>query len=189
MMFILRNYATSLVVFVLFSASNISAFAQTPADTPLVSNQSTEHEIKGGETQIFTVRIEANQTARVEIVQKGIDVSLAAINPRGERFIETESPSGFFGNDLILVTALDTGEYKIAVEPANPKAAAGKYQIKLAEIRPTLPQDNEINQATAQIEKAAQETSVLRQKGTREGLLQAIEKFQEIRRLAKIKQD
>lgn len=68
-------------------------------------NQPLERAIKGGEKHVFVVRITANQTARVVIEQKGVDVSLAALNPAGGRFIETESPSGIVGSDLILVTA------------------------------------------------------------------------------------
>src|ERR1044072_2900317 len=73
----------------------------------LLVSQSIEREIKGGEAHLFTVQIGANQTARVEIEQKGVDVSLAAYKPSGERFIETESPSGLQGSDLILVTAVE----------------------------------------------------------------------------------
>jgi CHAT domain-containing protein/Tfp pilus assembly protein PilF len=174
---------------ILFLLAVIPAFSQTLAGQNLVLNQPLEKEIKGGESQFFTVNIGANQTARVEIVQKGVDVSLAAYKPGGELFIMTESPSGVTGNDLILVTADEAGEYKISVEVANPKALLGKYTIKLAEIRPTVAQDKEINEAAKKINEIGLETSVLRQKGTREGRLQALEKFQEMIALSRIKQD
>lgn len=189
MSFDFRVSSISLIGFVLFSMATVSTFAQTPPSQPLILNQLIEREIKGGETQFYTVNISANQTARVEIEQKGVDVSLAAAKPGGEIFIETESPSGVLGGDLILVTAIETGEYKVAVTPADPKAAAGKYTIKLAEIRPTTPQDFEINEAARQVTKAGEETQILRAKGTREGRRQALEKFQEVVRLSKIKQD
>lgn len=189
MKFDFRIFSTSLAFFVLFSSAAISIFAQTPPSQTLVLNQSVEREIKGGETQFYTVNVGANQTARVEVIQNGVDVSLAAMNPNGDVFIETESPSGILGNDLILVTATEVGEYKIGVQPANPKALTGKYQIKLKEIRPSVPQDFEINDASAKITKAAEETHMLRAKGTVEGRRQALEKFQEVVRLSKIKQD
>ena len=66
-------------------------------------------------------------TARVEIEQKGVDVALSAYKPSGERFIETDSPTGVSGNDLILVTANEGVEYKIAVQPSDPKADPGRY--------------------------------------------------------------
>lgn len=181
------RYFKTLLLFVCFGIQTFAISAQV--STTLILSQSLEREIKGGETQTFVINIGANQTARVEIIQKGIDVSLAAARPGGEVFIESESPSGLSGNDLILVTATETGDYKIAVSPADPRAVAGKYIVKLAEIRPTVPQDFEINEAAKKITKVAEETHVLRQKGTREGRRQALEKFQEVIRLSKIKQD
>ncbi len=189
MNFSFRHSTTSLAYFVLLSAAAIFVSAQTPTSQNLALNQSIEREIQGGESQFYTVSIGANQTAHIEIEQKGIDVSLAAFKPNGEVFIQSESPSGVLGNDLILVTATEAGEYKIAVEPANPKSLLGKYVIKLAEIRPTVAQDNEINAAAMKITKVGEETSMLRAKGTREGRRQALEKFQEVIALSKIKQD
>ena len=171
----------------LLLAASLAVLSQ---ETPkLVLTQVTEREIKGGEIHSFAVLLGANQTARVEIVQKGVDVSLAAYKPTGEKFIEAESPSGILGNDLILVTAIEAGEYKIEVSPADPKAGLGKYLIKLAAIRPTVPQDNEINAAAKKITEVGNETNALRQKGTIEGRRQALEKFQEVIALSKIKQD
>jgi len=98
MKFFCRIYSIGFVCSVLFSAAIISAFAQTPSSQPLVLNQTAEDEVKGGEAQSYIVQIGANQTARIEVVQKGIEISLAAYKPGGERFIESESPSGSFGN-------------------------------------------------------------------------------------------
>jgi len=169
MKFIFRIYSIGLVCFVLFSAAFIPVFAQNPTSQTLVLNQPAEGEVKGGEAQLYTVSLGANQTALVEVVQKGIEISLAAYKPGGERFLESESPSGSFGNDSILVTAIEAGEYKISVEGADPRAGLGKYQIKLAEIRPTVAEDNLINERAKQITALANETNVMRQQGTREG--------------------
>lgn len=157
--------------------------------TSLVLNQAVEREIKGGEKQVFMVQIGTNQTAKVEIEQKGIDVSLSAFKPDGEKFIESESPSGLLGKDSILVTAAADGAYKIEVSPADPRSPVGKYFIKLTEIRPTVSQDFEINAAAMKITKVGDETNALRQKGTREARREVLQKFQEIIRLSKIKQD
>lgn len=159
-------------------------------DAPqLILSQAVEREIKGGEKQFFTVQIGMNQTARIEIEQKGIDVSLAAFKPDGEKFIESESPSGMLGKDSILVTAAADGLYKIEVSPADSRSPLGKYFIKLTEIRPTISKDFEINAAAKQITEIANETVALRQKGTREARRETLQKFQEIIRLSKIKQD
>lgn len=184
-----RNYTPRPIYFALVLLTAVSTFAQTPASEKLVYNQSIEHEIKGGESQFYVFSIGANQTARVEIEQKGVDVALAAYKPNGERFIETNSPTGVLGSDLILVTASEAGEYKIAVEPSNPKADAGRYAIKLAEIRPTVAEDHQINEAAKKISELAASSEVLRQKGTREERRRAAEGYQQIIELSRIKKD
>jgi tetratricopeptide (TPR) repeat protein len=162
---------------------------QTQTTQTLVLNQPLEHEIKGGEAQVYSLWLEANQTARVEVVQKGIEVSLAAYNPAGARFLEAEIPSGSFGSDLILVTATESGEYKVAAEAADPRAPVGKYEIKLTEIRPTMAEDNLINERAKQITALANETNEMRQKGTREGRRQAIANFERIVELSHLQHD
>jgi CHAT domain-containing protein/Tfp pilus assembly protein PilF len=87
------------------------------------------------------------------------------------------------------VTAVDAGEYKIEVSPADPRAGLGHYTIRLAEIRPTVALDFEINAAAKKISEVANETTVLRAKGTIEGRRRALEKFQEVIALSKNKQD
>lgn len=165
------------------------AAAQLGSAQNLGLNETLEREIKGGEIHTFAVKIGANQTAKIEIEQKGIDVSLAAINPKGEKFIESESPSGLLGKDSILVTADAAGIYKIEVSPADPRSPNGKYLIKLSEIRTSLPQDFEINAAAKKITRVATEADAFRRNGTREGRRRSLEMWQEVVALSRIKQD
>jgi len=189
MTYVFRIFSINLLCCVLFSAALISAFAQVPASQILVLNQSTEHEIKGGETQVYFVQLGPMTTARVEIVHRGVDVFLTASKPNGEKFIETDSPSGFLGEDLILVTAFDAGEYKIAVKPTDDRADTGRYTIKLAEIRPTVAEDFQINEAAMKIRQLAEKAGSLRAKGMREERRQAAETYQQIIELSRIKKD
>ncbi|HMT09087.1 MAG TPA: CHAT domain-containing protein [Pyrinomonadaceae bacterium] len=175
-----------IVILALLAAAGIRAQNLV---SPLSINVAVDAQIKGGETQSYSVEIPQGQTARVEVEQKGVDIALAAYTPTGERFIETESPSGLVGNDFILVTATTTGTYKIDVIPSDPRAAVGKYSIKLADIRPTAEADHQINAAAKRITKVADEATILRQNGTREGRRAAIVKFDEVIQLSRQKQD
>jgi len=189
MTFVFRFCSTAFAVSFIFLAATFPTFGQIPNAQSLILNQPIEGEIKGGEAQFFAVQIGAGQTARVEIVQKGIEISLAAHKPGGERFLEAESPSGSFGNDLILVTAAETGEYKVAVEGADPRAGLGKYQITLTEIRPTVAEDNQINEAALKIRQFAKQAETLRGGGTREERRLAADKYQQIIELLAVKKD
>lgn len=174
-------------LFFLFLIFCVPAFSQEVR--PIVLGAPIEREIKGGETHSFAVEIGAGQTARVEIEQKGVDVALSAFSLDGKQFLTSESPSGVLGSDLILVTATDSGTYRVNVMPSDPRAALGKYVIKLAEIRSTTSEDIAINEASLKITKVADEATVLRQNGTRDGRRKAIEKFQEVIELSRIKKD
>lgn len=173
---------------VLLFSCVLSLYAQTPT-IKIALNDPIVSEIKGGEAQTFLLNIEANKTARVEIVQDGIDVSLTATDPNGEKFIETESPSGLYGNDLILVTAKETGEFTIGVEPADPRSKPGKYTITLKLIRQTVSEDFLINEAAKNITKTAYEADAAKHRGTVEGRREALAKWKKIAELSKIKKD
>ncbi len=166
----------------------LNGFSQTQP-TELDLNKPVESEIKGGETQSYSVLLEAGKTARIEIVQNGVDVSLTAVNPNGEKFIMTESPSGYFGDDLILVTATETGIYLVEITPANPRARPGKYTVLLKEIRPSVTEDFAVNEAAGKLTKLAEAATVAKYKGTDEGKREALEKWDKVIELSKIKKD
>ncbi len=174
-----------LAVVFLFCANSV---AQTPS-VQLVLNNSLSSEIKGGEKKVYSVVLLAGQTARVEVVQDGVDVNFEAIDRQGTPFIISLSPSGLYGDDLILVTANETGEYKIEVSTADPRAKLGKYTIILKEIRPTTDDDLRINEASAKILQLAGEADQQKYNGTIEGLRGAIAKWDEAIAVSKIKKD
>ena len=165
-----------------------NTFSQN-SSVKLTMNNPINAEIKGGETNIYFVILSANQTARVEVIQDGIDVNFTAKNPNGEEFIVSLSPSGLFGDELILVTAKEMGEYLVEVSPASPRSKLGKYTIVLKEVRPSVEEDFRINEASAKILELANETTTLRYKGTIEGLREAIAKWDEVIEVSRIKKD
>ena len=165
-----------------------NSFAQD-APTNLTLNAVLNAEIKGGEKKVYTVDLASNQTARIEVVQDGVDVGLSAINPLGEEFIFSLSPSGYFGDDLILVTANQSGVYKVEVSPSDPRAKLGRYSIVLKEIRPTIEEDLRINEASAKVLELAGQADQLKYNGTIEGLRGAIAKWDEAITVSKIKKD
>ena len=90
----------NLAFFVLLLAAPNSICAQDQTTQTLALSQPIEQEIKGVETQTYTVRIGANQTARIKIAHRGADLGLTAFKPSGEKFIETDSPAGFVHEPL-----------------------------------------------------------------------------------------
>ncbi len=177
----LRNVA---VIF-LFS---VTFFAQGPA-TELTLNDQLSAETKGGETKAYVVSLPADHTARIEVVQDGIDVNFQAYDLNGQPSIIGLSPSGLYGNDLILVTAKQAGTYRVEVMTADPRAKPGRYAIVLKEIRPTVDEDFRINEATSKILQLAQEATRIKYDGTIKGLEDAIAKWDEAIIISRIKKD
>ncbi len=188
----MRRYLLSIGVFLKFTLLIFLLTSHTSAQNPiarLTLNNPLENQIKSGENHFYSINLSANQTAVVEIIQNGIELELAALNPQGEKYIETNSPSGLFGKDLILVMAESTGEHKVEVKPFFSRAKLGKYTIRLKEIRPTVRRDALINGAADLIMKVAFQATALRNNGTIEGKTEAIKKWGDIVELSKLKED
>jgi len=188
----LRKYSWILgLLLVAFLASTIS-FAQTYDETEFEMppiGKSAEFEIKGGELHLFSLELSANQTARVEIVQNGVDVALGGMNPQGKYFMLSQSPSGFFGDDLILLTTKEAGKYKVSVEALERGAKKGKYKILLKEVRETNSEDIAVNKAFQNISRLAQQAQTLRFDGTVKGKKAALANWDDVVTNAKVKKD
>ncbi len=182
------NRKAILFAFAIIFFVSINSIAQE-SSINLVLNDSIEGEIKGGEKDSYTVSLSINKTARIELVQKGIDLNFEAFDLQGKSFIIGISPSGLFGDESILVTAKEAGEYRVEVSSADPNSQPGKYRIMLTEIRPTVEEDFKINEATARILELAQEATRSKYNGTIEGLRDALAKWDETIALSKIKKD
>jgi CHAT domain-containing protein len=179
-------FAFQVVLAVCFFISN--TFAQTPPQK-LPLNQPLNVEIKGGESHFYSVSLQANQTARIEVVQNGIEISLSAYNPQGNRYIHMWSLSGLYGQENILMTAGEAGEYKLEVEPYLPNAVSGKYTIILKEIRPSTAKDFSINRANLALTDRISQAAVFRQNGTVRGKREAIRLWGDVIELSKITED
>ena len=177
-----------LVVFLGSTISYAQTYDETEFEMPPIG-KAVEFEIKGGELHLFSIELKANQTARVEIVQNGVDVALGGMNPQGKYFMLSQSPSGFFGEDLILLTTKEAGKYKVSVEALERGAKKGKYTILLKEIRETNSEDLTINKAFQNISRLAHEAQTLRFDGTVKGKRVALAKWVEIIENAKVKKD
>ena len=71
----------------------ISTLAQEPPRS-LVFDSPIERELSGGQIHAYTIRLTANQIARVKAEQRGIDVIVSFIAPDGVKVFELDSPNG-----------------------------------------------------------------------------------------------
>ena len=175
-------------ILVLLSFLSAILFAQD-SPTQLVLKTPINGQIVGGKAQRFAVQMADNQTARIEVEQKGIELSLAAYDPSGSLFLETQSPSGREGNEVMLLTSAQAGEYFVEVKAWSAYARTGKFSIELTEIRQTLEEDHKVNQAAKDIVRIYAEVNRADQTGKAKEKLEAIGKAKQIIKLAKVKKD
>jgi CHAT domain-containing protein len=134
-----------------------------------------EQELAGGQTHSYQISLAASQYLRLIVEQKGIDVVVALFGPDDNKLTEVDSPNGTQGPERVSVVTEAAGTYRLEVRSLEPNAPAGRYEVKIQELRQALPQD--ISRIAAQ--KMSAEAAKLRAQATPDALEKAIEKFEQ----------
>jgi len=130
----------------------------TNALSTLVQSQAIHHktEIQGrltlGETQVrtlvpgtihvWTLSLKSGQYAAVKVLQKGIDVVIRIVNPRGEGKGKFNSPEGTFGKEKAAWISESVGTWKVEII-ASDAQKPGIYEIKWAALHQAAQKDRE----------------------------------------------
>jgi C-terminal processing protease CtpA/Prc len=117
-------------LYLILILSVVSAVAQEPPRS-LVPEAPIERELSGGQTHAYTIRLTANQIARVIAEQKGIDVIVSVIAPDGVKLFEVDSPNGSAGEEPATIAAQQNGLYRIEIRSMDKNATTGRYSIRL----------------------------------------------------------
>ncbi|MBS1810836.1 MAG: CHAT domain-containing protein [Acidobacteria bacterium] len=146
----------------------------------LVSGQSVEREIVGGQTHTYQLLLTAGQFMRVVVEQKGIDVAVALVVPDGKQLIEVNLVHA--GNlESLSYEAESGGNYQVKIRNADVRN--GTYQVQLEMRTAATAQDKqriaaerlliEVDQLTGQtslqqrLEKSQQALALWRELGDR----------------------
>ncbi|HEX8188993.1 MAG TPA: tetratricopeptide repeat protein, partial [Pyrinomonadaceae bacterium] len=111
-----------------------AARALSPGETP-------EREIRGGESQVFRVSLEAGHCARLAFERRGVDLLVTVAPPDGGPAISFENPAGPLSPVFVTVAADAAGEYAVEVRPVDKWAAAGSYLVRFEGPRARGPLD------------------------------------------------
>jgi C-terminal processing protease CtpA/Prc len=114
----------------ILSLTVISAIAQ---ESPrlLLLDSPVERELAGGQREAFTVKLAANQIARVRVEQKGIDVLVSVVAPDGAKLFDVDRPTGAAGEETATIAAQQSGMYRIEIRALEKSAPTGRYRICL----------------------------------------------------------
>ena len=149
---------------------------KTDADVrPLNTGQPVERELKGGEVHSYTLALKAGQFLDVIVEQKGIDVVVAFFDPNNKQLLEVDSPNGTQGPEPLTMIIETSGTHRLEVRSLEKEASAGRYEVKIKELRAASEKDKDRIAAR----KAFDEGEVLQQEGTAESLRTAQKKYEE----------
>jgi CHAT domain-containing protein/tetratricopeptide (TPR) repeat protein len=127
--------------------------AQTRPDQmsqQLEQGKPIERELKGGEIHAYTFKPEAGQFVSIVVNQRGIDVLVLLFAPDGKPLAEVDSPNGNQGPEPVSFLAKSNGDYRLEVRSLEKESPAGRYEIKIKEVRAATEQDR-INDLAARL--------------------------------------
>ena len=132
-----------------------------------------ERELKGGESHSYRVLVEAGQYLRAAVEQKGVDVVVRLYAPSGRMLLEVDSPNGAQGPEPVAFIAEEVGEYRLEIVAADEKAAPGRYEARVEELRAAVPRDRDRVAADGALAEAER----FRSAGKGDSLRKALEKY------------
>jgi hypothetical protein len=126
-----RLYFSSLILLI----SVCTTAAAQDAATTLEQGKPISRELRATDKHQYRVRLSSGQLLKLVVTQDGVDVVVAVFDPSGRRLIEEDSPTGIQGQEKVIFQAQAGGAYRIEVRPFAEAATAGRYEIKVEELR------------------------------------------------------
>ncbi|HEY6308698.1 MAG TPA: CHAT domain-containing tetratricopeptide repeat protein [Candidatus Angelobacter sp.] len=134
-------------------------FAQTPASpalaapqtaasepVPLEFGKTIEGELSAGQRQSYQFALAEGQYVRVEVREIGVEVGIVLYLPEGEVIPWGEPMGSPLRTKSVKAVAKIAGAYRIEVY-AGTRAAPGRYEIRIAALRPATDDDRALEQA------------------------------------------
>jgi CHAT domain-containing protein len=116
--------------------------AAGPAGPSIVTPaEPVEAALQPGASHRYRVALAAGQYLRVDVEQRGIDVILRVTAPEGAPLAEVDGPHGRQGAETLLLLPETGGDFGIEVASLDRQAPAGRYELRIAELRPAVPDD------------------------------------------------
>ena len=132
-----------------------------------------EREIKGGEVHAYNLTLKVDEYVHIDVDQRGIDLALWTFDPSGKKISEVDA-FRVGEKEAIAIVADMSGTYRIEVHTTFPNVPAGRYEIRVPEIRPATQRDKTSYRAGLLIVEAFE----FERKLNPEGWRKAIEKYE-----------
>lgn len=134
-----------------------------------------ERELAGGQTHVYRLPLSAGQYLRVVVAQKGVDVAAGLFGLDETKLAEVSLPRTLQEPKVIMAVIDLSGNHRLEVRSQNKEAAAGRYEVQIAELREATPRDRSLIAGKRAVEMGAS----LREQRTAEALRESIKKFEQ----------
>ena len=124
-----------------------SALPQEQSATTLELGVPVEREISGAQAHHYRLALAAGQFAGVTVDQRGIDVVVQTVDSEGRLIAEFDSESRRQGQELVSLIASSAATYLLRIRARFDRDPAGRYQVRLREVRPATEQDRSLEEA------------------------------------------
>ena len=166
--------------------SESSGSAQGEKDAlPLSTDQPVERELAGGQAHYYRIKVEAGQYLHLVVDQRGIDVVVTLSDSEGKKILEVDNPNGAHGPEPVLMISDKACSCLLEVRSLEKDVPAGRYEVKILDLRLPTPQDRSRHKA----ERLYVEARQLEASQKAESLNRAIEKYNEAMELFKALED
>ncbi len=114
-----------------------------------------ERELSGGQSHSYKITLEEGEYLNAVVEQRGIDVVVTLFGPDGKQILEVDSPNGDRGPEPFSWIVETAGDYRLSVRSLKKDAAAGRYEVKVIELREATDRDLALAEARDLLDEAA----------------------------------
>jgi CHAT domain-containing protein/Flp pilus assembly protein TadD len=101
-----------------------------PAAPSLTDGLSLERDLRGGETHVYPVELQAGQFLRVIVQEEGIDLVVRLLDPEGAEVTGVDGIVAGHSDEDLAAIAPSSGPYRLEIQAPNPRVSPGKYRLQ-----------------------------------------------------------
>jgi CHAT domain-containing protein/Tfp pilus assembly protein PilF len=137
----------SLGLYLLLTSAGVQV-RPTPSRTiDLAPGVTSEGKIPADAGVVYRIFLKRGQLLHLSVEQHGTDVALVLLLPSGDKLYRVDSPSGKKKAENVYLVAPTDGDYGFRVESASDKDNAGRFLVRISELRRANGGDSEAARA------------------------------------------
>jgi CHAT domain-containing protein/Tfp pilus assembly protein PilF len=120
---------------------------QEPSAAILEPGVPIDRELSGAQAHVYRLALAKDQYAAAIVEQRGIDVVVQLMDPAGKQIAEFDAESRRQGQEFVSLVAGSAGNYELRVRARYEREPAGRYEVRVQEIRAATEKDRALDEA------------------------------------------